>query len=72
MDFCKTHNMYEGRRKKEWDASVFRTCPNDSRHGELIEESSHHSLIYVCPFCPGMKWDHYPRMRKQLETEIDM
>lgn len=51
---------------------MFRTCPNDSRHGELIEVSSHNRLIYMCPFCPGMEWDHYPRMRKQLETEIDM
>lgn len=94
MNFCVSHNMYkverggvwycggcvlsEGRRKRERDMSVFRTCPNDSRHGELINASNHPiaaqmgGLIYVCPFCPGEEWDHYPRTRKQIETEIAM
>lgn len=45
-------------------------CPNNPSHGVLINAVTDpiglqmNGPIYVCPFCPGQEWDHYPLQRR--------
>lgn len=73
--YCGPCVLEIGRKYKNDLLEQSKKCPNDPSHGVLLDAVTDtmqiqlSGPIYVCPFCPGQEWDHYPLQKNTLSVD---